>query len=74
MPFLPGDTLLLCSYGVHDTLREWKLESLFDPHRPVEDQVAVIRAAVLAAGAPGNFSLILARRSATNEEGAAFTE
>lgn len=47
--------------GVHDTLGEAHLQSLFQPGLEPADQVRVWREAVLAAGAPDNFSLILLR-------------
>ena len=62
----PGDTFLLCTDGVHDTLGEARLQSLFQPGRAQLDQVAVWRDAVLAAGAPDNFSLILLRLTAAS--------
>ena len=62
----PGDTFLLCTDGVHDTLGEARLQSLFQPGRALVDQVAVWRDAVLAAGAPDNFSLLLLRLTAVS--------
>ena len=62
----PGDTFLLCTDGVHDTLGEALLQALFQPERALEDQVTVWRDAVLAAGAPDNFSLILLRLTAAS--------
>ena len=59
-----GDTFLLCTDGVHDTLGDARLQSLFQHGRALVDQVAVWRDAVLAAGAPDNFSLILLRLTA----------
>jgi len=61
-----GDTFLLCTDGVHDTLGEARLQALFQPGRMLVDQVAVWRDAVLAAGAPDNFSLILLRLAAAS--------
>ncbi len=61
-PFLPGDRLLLCSDGVHDTLGDARLIKLTDPSLTVLQQVDVWRKAVLAAGAPDNFSMLLAQR------------
>ena len=55
------DTLLLCSDGVHQTIGQQMLEQLFDPHLSTYTQVDIFRTAVLNAGAPDNFSLILAR-------------
>ena len=62
----PGDTFLLCTDGVHDTLGDARLQSLFHPGRMLVDQVAVWRDAVLAAEAPDNFSLILLRLTAAS--------
>ena len=56
-----SDTFLVCTDGVHDTLGEAWLQALFQPGREPVEQVAVWRDAVLAAGAPDNFSLILLR-------------
>lgn len=60
-PFLPGDTLLLCTDGVHDALGEAPLQHLFDLHRTPQAQVEIWRNAVMSAGAPDNFSMIVAR-------------
>jgi serine/threonine protein phosphatase PrpC len=57
---VPGDTLLICTDGVHDTLGN-KLASLFDPQRSLPEQVTRWRKAVLNAGAPDNLSLIAVR-------------
>lgn len=59
-PFLPGDSLLLCSDGVHDCLGDSVLKHLFTPGRPPIEQVAIWRQAILDAGAPDNLSLIMA--------------
>lgn len=59
----PGDTLLLSSDGVHDTLGDQHLRALYDPELHVGAQVEIFREAVLRAGAPDNFSLILARQA-----------
>ncbi|MDR2196059.1 MAG: protein phosphatase 2C domain-containing protein [Gallionellaceae bacterium] len=61
-PFLRGDNLLLCSDGLHDVLSDEKLCGLFDASISPLDQVKRWRKAVMAAGAPDNFSIILARR------------
>jgi serine/threonine protein phosphatase PrpC len=61
-PFLPGDRLLLCSDGVHDTLGDERLKKLADPGLTLRQQVEVWRKAVLLAGAPDNFSMLLAQR------------
>ena len=60
-PFEAGDTLLLCSDGVHQTLGQKMFEQLFDSRHSTQAQVEIIRAAVLKAGAPDNFSLILVK-------------
>ena len=56
----PGDTLLICTDGVHDTLGN-RLASLFDAQRSLPEQVTRWRKAVLKAGAPDNLSLIAVR-------------
>lgn len=61
-PFLPGDSLLLCTDGVHDTLSSDVLKRLTDPSLSPQEQVRTWRKAVLAAGAPDNFSMVLVRR------------
>lgn len=60
--WLAGDSLLLCSDGLHDTLADAEIQRLFSPHNTPLQQVEVWREAVLAAGAPDNFSMVLARR------------
>ncbi len=61
VPFKPGDSLLLCSDGLHDVLQEAMLKNLYRPSFPPSDQVGVWLQAVLAAGAPDNVSIILAK-------------
>ena len=61
-----GDTFLLCTDGVHDTLGAAQLQALFQPGLDLVDQVAVWRDAVLAVGAPDNFSMILLRLTAAS--------
>ncbi len=56
-----GDTLLLCTDGVHDTLSDAQLQSLFNPNLSPKEQAQVWRDAVLDAGAPDNLSLIVVR-------------
>lgn len=63
-PFLPGDSLLLCSDGLHDVLGDEKLRDLFDASLAPLEQVKIWRKAVMQAGAPDNLSIILARRLA----------
>lgn len=58
---MPDDTLVLCTDGVHDCLGQATLERLLVPQRPVKEQVEMWRHAILAAGAPDNFSLIATR-------------
>ncbi len=60
-PFEADDTLLLCSDGVHQTLGQKMLERLFDSRNSTQAQVEIFRTAVLKAGAPDNFSLILVK-------------
>ncbi len=59
-----GDTLLLCTDGVHDTLTDAQLQSLFDASLSPIEQAQVWRDAVLDAGAPDNLSLIVVRYDA----------
>jgi PPM family protein phosphatase len=54
----PGDTLVLCSDGIHDQLGEAKLWALFDPSLDVAAQAKVWRDAVWRDGAKDNLSLI----------------
>ncbi len=62
VPLLSSDRLLLCSDGVHDTLGNTQLAHLYNAALCIREQVEIWRKAVLAAGAPDNFSIILARR------------
>lgn len=56
----PGDAVLLCTDGVHDTLGDARLRMLTTyPLNPIS-QVETWRKAVLKAGAPDNFSMVLA--------------
>ncbi|MBL8259223.1 MAG: protein phosphatase 2C domain-containing protein [Candidatus Competibacteraceae bacterium] len=57
----PGDTLILCSDGVHDELGEERMRALFDPALDVAAQVKVWRDAVWRKGAHDNLSLIVMR-------------
>lgn len=56
-----GDTLLLCSDGVHDELGDERLFSLFDGRLTLIEQAQVWRDAVLRSGASDNFSMVLLR-------------
>ena len=56
-----GDTLLLCSDGVHDELGDEYLFSLLDSRLTLIEQAQVWRDAVLRAGASDNFSMVLLR-------------
>ena len=57
-PFLPGDALMLCTDGVHDTLGSASLQQLIVPGTSALAQAQILRKAVIRAGAPDNFSLI----------------
>ena len=57
-PFLPGDALLVCTDGVHDTLDSASLQKMVVRGTPALEQAQILRKAVLMAGAPDNFSLI----------------
>lgn len=63
-PFLPGDALLVCTDGVHDTLDSASLQQLVVRGTPALGQAQILRKAVLMAGAPDNFSLIFIARAA----------
>ena len=62
-PLQQGDSLLLCSDGLHQTLGQKMLERLFDPQHSTQTQVEIFRTAVLKAGAPDNFSLVLVKHT-----------
>ena len=57
----PGDTLVLCSDGVHDEIGEERLWELFDPALAVAAQAKVWRDAVWRQGAGDNLSLMVVR-------------
>ena len=59
----PGDALLLCTDGVHDTLGA-HLQTLHNPQFAPLEQVQAWRRAVLQRGAPDNFSMVLVQRQA----------
>jgi serine/threonine protein phosphatase PrpC len=61
-PFSPGDSILLCSDGLHDTLGDDRLRNLYNASASPLEQVKIWRKAVMAAGAPDNFSIIFSRR------------
>ena len=63
-PFLPGDALLLCTDGVHDTLGSASLQQLIVPGTSAFAQAQILRKAVIRAGAPDNFSLIFVASAA----------
>ncbi len=60
-----GDTLVLCSDGIHEQIGEEKMWALFDPMLDVTAQTKVWRDAVWASGAKDNYSLIVARVKST---------
>lgn len=59
--FVPWDSLLLCSDGLHDLLSEGELKGLYKSSFPPATQVKLWLDAALKAGAPDNISIILAR-------------
>jgi serine/threonine protein phosphatase PrpC len=61
-PFLPGDSLLLCSDGLHDTLGDGVMRELYRATASPLEQVKIWRKAVMAAGAPDNFSIIFGKK------------
>jgi serine/threonine protein phosphatase PrpC len=58
---MSGDSLLLCTDGVHDVLDARQLKKLFQKSLSITDQLNLVSKAILKAGAPDNFSMILAR-------------
>lgn len=62
-PWSTGDSLLLCTDGVHDVLKDAGLQRLNNPQRTPLEQVTLWRQAVLKVGAPDNLSMVLARHS-----------
>lgn len=60
---LEGETLLLCTDGVHGVLGDKPLHALYEPSLRGSEQVERWRQAILDAGAWDNFSLLLVRRS-----------
>lgn len=54
----PGDLLVLCSDGVHDVLAKADWHTMLGTATDPAALVSATRAAVLAAGAPDNFSVI----------------
>jgi serine/threonine protein phosphatase PrpC len=52
----------LCSDGLHDTLGDDRLRNLYNASASPLEQVKIWRKAVMAAGAPDNFSIIFSRR------------
>lgn len=54
----PGDALLLCTDGVHDTLDARTLQGLHQPALSPLEQAQAWHQAVLAAEAPDNFSMV----------------
>ncbi len=59
--FQPGNEILLCSDGVHDTLGYEALVGLYNSQISPSEQVSAWRKAILDVGAPDNFSIIFAR-------------
>jgi serine/threonine protein phosphatase PrpC len=55
----PGDTLVLCSDGIHDEIGEERLWELFDPALDVAAQAKAWRDAVWKCGAKDNLSLVV---------------
>ena len=57
----PGESFLLCTDGVHDTLGDERLAAVYQADLSVTEQASHYRETVLAASAPDNFSLMLLR-------------
>jgi serine/threonine protein phosphatase PrpC len=51
-----------CTDDVHDTLRDAKLKRMRDACLSPHEQVEAWRKAILAKGAPDNFSMVLVQR------------
>ncbi|WP_160171571.1 PP2C family protein-serine/threonine phosphatase [Ferrovum myxofaciens] len=66
--FLPGESLLVCTDGVHDTLGDARLQNLYAVTHSPQAQVEVWRNAILSAGAPDNFSMILVHYDMPNHD------
>lgn len=60
--FEVGDSLLLCTDGVHDVLGEQRLQALFNLNNSVGDQVEVWKNAILKLRPMDNFSMIFVRK------------
>lgn len=60
--FFPGDTLLLCSDGLHGVIGEEALAKLLEEHSGLEQQAEALIAASLAKGAPDNVTAVLVHR------------
>ena len=59
---LPGESLLLCTDGVHDVLGDHRLLRSLNSQQEALKQITALRHAVLAAGAPDNFSMVMVKR------------
>ena len=62
--FLPDESLLICTDGVHDVLGDERLQTLYHVASSLQHQVDIWRRAILTAGAPDNFSMLLIRNHA----------
>ncbi len=59
--FVPGDTLMLCSDGLHGVAGEAALAKALDEHSGLKEQAEALIAASLARGAPDNVTVVLVR-------------
>ena len=64
--FQKGDSLLLCSDGVHDVLGEQQLQKLFNSGCDAEKQVDVWRQDILKKGASDHFSMIFVKNQSSS--------
>lgn len=67
----PGDRIVLCSDGIHDTLGGAETIRRISYEANASEMVDGMRGAVLSAGAPDNFSIVAATIVRISNEGAA---
>ena len=67
--FAPGDTLMLCSDGLHGVAGEAALAQALDAHSGLKQQAEALVAASLAGGAPDNVTVVLVHHRAAGARG-----
>ncbi len=67
--FAPGDTLLLCSDGLHGVAGEAALARALDEHSGLKQQAEALLAASLARGAPDNVTVVLVHHRGASVRG-----